>query len=101
MDGHFGRLPFFGDLPIRDPVNLPIVLSQAIRRILIWALPERKDAIMDSQQNCRVFGLLDNGEQIAITTYTTRANAERILRLIEPHSAFAKLTVECDEDDTG
>jgi hypothetical protein len=56
---------------------------------------------MDSQQNCRVFGLLDNGEQIAITTYTTRANAERILRLIEPHSAFAKLTVECDEDDTG
>ena len=56
---------------------------------------------MDSQQNCRVFGLLDNGDQIAITTYTTRKIAERIVRLMEPHSAFAKLTIECEDDDGG
>ena len=56
---------------------------------------------MDNRHNCRVFGLLDNGDQIAITTNTTRDNAERIVRLIEPHSAFVKLTIECDDDNGG
>jgi hypothetical protein len=54
---------------------------------------------MDNRQKFRVFGLLDNGDQVAITTNTTRDNAERIVRLIEPHSAFVKLTIECEDDD--
>ena len=55
---------------------------------------------MDSQRKCRVIGMLDNGDEVPITTYTTRDNAERIIKLLELHSAFAKLTIECD-DETG
>ena len=53
---------------------------------------------MTIQRNCRVFGLQDNGELIALTIYVSREEAERLLSLLEPHSAFARLTIECDDE---
>jgi hypothetical protein len=80
--------------------NVPIDLPGVLPEELGCGHPDGKEAIMDSQRKCRVIGMLDNGDEVPITTYTTRDNAERIVKLLELHCAFAKLTIECD-DETG
>jgi hypothetical protein len=94
-----GRLHVVGNLPIRASDNFPIVLRAGDSKDSDVGLPQGKEAIMDNRQVCRVVGLLDNGDRVALTTGTTRDNAERIVRLIEPHSAFVRLTIECDDTD--
>ena len=53
---------------------------------------------MPNRRKCRVMGLEDNGDLVAITDYTTLEKAQEILSILEPHSAFVRLTIECDED---
>ena len=53
---------------------------------------------MPNRRKCRVMGLEDNGDLVAITDYTTLEKAQEILTMLEPHSAFMRLTIECDED---
>ncbi len=55
---------------------------------------------MSTQKKCRVIGLTDHGEQIAITHFIPRSQAEKIIELIEDNTPFAKLSLEC-QDATG
>jgi len=51
---------------------------------------------MSTQEKCRVIGITDRGEQTVITHYMPRDQAEKIIELIEDHTPFAKLTLECE-----
>jgi hypothetical protein len=52
---------------------------------------------MSDQNKCRVIGLKDTGEQIAITVYISRELAEQVIALIGGFSAFARLSIECED----
>jgi hypothetical protein len=53
---------------------------------------------MSDQRNCRVIGLKDDGEQVIVSGYISREEAEQLIALIADNADFSRLTIECDDE---